>query len=286
MLAVQALTKSFGSRIAVSDVSFCVDPGEVFGLLGPNGAGKTTIAKMCVGLLRPDGGSVRVGASGLSPPETEARRCVGVAPQELAIYDELSAAENLRLFAALFGHSARESARLAQGALEGVGLGDRAKGLVRTFSGGMKRRLNFAAAILNDPEVVLLDEPTAGVDPQSRAGILDLVRGLRERGKAVVYTTHYMEEAQRLCDRVGIIDQGRLLAMDSVPRLIATHGGPETIVLGRDEGEERIETTDPVGDLSRLLASERGRGARTIRLERADLESVFLRLTGRALRDE
>jgi ABC-2 type transport system ATP-binding protein len=124
----------------------------------------------------------------------------------------------------------------------------------------MKRRLNFAAAIVNDPEVVLLDEPTAGVDPQSRAGILDLVRGLRERGKAVVYTTHYMEEAQRICDRVGIIDQGRLLAMDTVPGLIASHGGSETIVLGRDEGEERIETTDPVADLARLLGTERGRG--------------------------
>ncbi len=286
MLAVQELSKSFGARAAVNGVSFEVGPGEVFGLLGPNGAGKTTIAKMCVGLLRPDRGSVRVGAGGFTPPANEAQRCIGVAPQDLAIYVELSAEENLRLFAALYGHTPKESAARAREALGAVGLADRARGLVKTFSGGMKRRLNFAAAILNDPEVVLLDEPTAGVDPQSRAGILDLVRGLKQRGKAVVYTTHYMEEAQRLCDRVGIIDQGRLLALGTVPELIAAHGGPETIVLGRDDGEERIETTDPLNDLARLLAGERGRGARTIRLERADLESVFLRLTGRALRDE
>lgn len=282
MLRLAGVRKRFGSTVAVDGLSLDVARGEVFGLLGPNGAGKSTTISMAVGLLRPDEGTVELEGLG-DPCDAQVRRNVGVAPQSLALYEELTARENLEFFGSLYGLSGAALRERIGELLELVGLSDRAEDRVRVYSGGMKRRLNLAAAIVHDPPLVLLDEPTVGVDPQSRSAIFDLVRGMKARGRTVVYTTHYMEEAQRLCDRVGIVDHGRLLALDTVDRLIEAHGGESVVVVQRaGNGEERIETADPVGVVSRELARGEATG---LRIERPDLEGVFLRLTGRTLRD-
>lgn len=284
MLAARDLRKSFGGHVAVDGLSFEAVPGEVFGLLGPNGAGKTTTIRMAIGLLRPDGGSVTVGSDGAagSPENPEVRRRIGVAPQALALYDELTAEENLLLFGRLYGLGGRELTARVQELLGAVGLAERKGSRVKTYSGGMKRRLNLAAGLVHDPDVVLLDEPTAGVDPQSRNSLLDMVQELKEAGKAIVYTTHYMEEAQKLCDRVGIVDHGKLLALDTVEGLIAAHGGQHAVIGETAAGVERVETTNPVAEVTRMLS--RG-DVTSLRIERPDLETVFLNLTGRRLRD-
>jgi ABC-2 type transport system ATP-binding protein len=281
MLHLDHLRKAFGSTVAVDDLSLTIPRGRVFGLLGPNGAGKTTTISMAVGLLRPDSGVVDLDGRG-SPMDPEVRRGIGVAPQTIALYDDLSAAENLVFFARLYGLASACVRRRAGELLDLVGLADRARDRVKAFSGGMKRRLNLAAALLHDPPLVLLDEPTAGVDPQSRNAILDIVRSLRDQGRTVVYTTHYMEEAQRLCDQVAIIDRGRLLALDTVEGLIRTHGGSSLLTVHRAAGEERLRTSDPVADLAVRL---REPDVLNVRIDRPDLEAVFLALTGRSLRD-
>lgn len=280
MLRVEGLVKSFGGVRAVDGVSFAVRPGEVFGLLGPNGAGKSTTIHMAVGLLAPDAGRVEIGGLG-DPREPEVRRGVGVAPQAIALYEELTALENLEFFGRVYGLAAPRAR--AEALLGRTGLSDRARDRVEGFSGGMKRRLNLAAALMHDPRLVLLDEPTAGVDPQSRNAIFEIVRELRGAGVALLYTTHYMEEAEKLCDRVAILDHGRVLALDTVDRLIEAHGGGSMIVVQREAGEERIRSADPARDVAALLANG---GVRGLRVERADLETVFLSLTGRSLRDE
>ncbi|MFN0149139.1 MAG: ABC transporter ATP-binding protein [bacterium] len=281
MLALRDVRKSFGVTRAVDGLSLDVQRGEVFGFLGPNGAGKTTTINMIAGLIEADSGTVTLDGAG-SPSDPRARAALGVAPQEIALYDELTAHENLSFFASLYSlsGSARKS-RVAE-LLALVGLTDRARDRVGAYSGGMKRRLNMAAALLHNPAIVLLDEPTAGVDPQSRSAILDIVRAIRARGCTVIYTTHYMEEAQKLCDRVAIIDGGRLLALDTVEALIARHGGDSVVTIQRDDGDMRIETSDVLAALSPHIGKPEVRG---VRVDRADLESVFLRLTGRSLRD-
>jgi ABC-2 type transport system ATP-binding protein len=281
MLTLQHVTKSFGPTVAVDDLSLEVRSGEVFGLLGPNGAGKTTTVTMSVGLLSPDTGEVRIGTWG-SPARPSVRRRVGVAPQSLAVYDDLTGAENLAFFGRLYGLSGGLLRTAVDGALGFVGLAERRDHRVSTFSGGMKRRLNLAAAVLHDPELILLDEPTAGVDPQSRNAIFDNIHSLRDRGRTLVYTTHYMEEAERLCDRVAIIDKGRVLALDTVPNLLREHGGAPVLVAEVAGVERRIETGDALAELNRLAASTT-LGA--FHVERPTLEQVFLRLTGRQLRD-
>jgi ABC-2 type transport system ATP-binding protein len=224
------------------------------------------------------------------------RAAIGVAPQAIALYDDLSAEENLVLFAQLYGMGRTDARKHASELLEMTGLADRGRDRVKGYSGGMKRRVNLAAALLHDPPLVMLDEPTAGVDPQSRNAILDLVRSMREQGRTVVYTTHYMEEAARLCDVVAIIDHGKLLAMDTVDGLISSHGGKSVVTITRASGadqagaeqQERIETSDPVRELSSRLGAGAGLKANDIhgvRIDRPDLESVFLHLTGRSLRD-
>lgn len=281
MLRLIELRKAFGRTTAVDGLSLEIPPGRVTGLLGPNGAGKTTTIGMAVGLIRPDSGSVEL--EGFGPPtDPRVRAKIGVAPQALAVYDELSATENLAVFGRMYGLGRAAAKRRAGEVLAMVGLTDRAGDRVKTYSGGMKRRLNFAAALVHDPPMVMLDEPTAGVDPQSRTAILDLVRTLRDDGRTVLYTTHYMEEAQRLCDRVAIVDRGRLLALDTVDGLIAAHGGKTVVSVHTASGEDRVETDDPVGELSRRIG---GAGVTGVRVERPDLETVFLRLTGRSLRD-
>ncbi len=284
MLLFDHVSKSFGSLQAVDDLSFELKAGEVFGLLGPNGAGKTTAINMAVGLLEPDEGVVRFVGERFDrdPREPENRRALGLAPQSLALYEELNAADNLRFFGRLNGLRGAALEERVDDCLRFADLVDVRRKAVSKYSGGMKRRLNLAIAIIHAPDLVLLDEPTVGVDPQSRNAIFERVEQLRDEGKQIVYTTHYMEEAQRLCDRVAILDHGRLMALDTVPALIAEHGGPGSLVVFSHQQESRHETTDPLGTLADLQTR------RTIdhfQYLPPDLEAVFLNLTGRALRD-
>jgi ABC-2 type transport system ATP-binding protein len=219
MLEVRHLRKSYGAITAVDDVSFSVGRGELVAVLGPNGAGKTTTVSIVSGLVTPDRGEVLIGGARLGGDTDPAKRRIGLVPQDLALYDELTARANLQFFGALFGLSGRSAAAAIDSVLTLVGLAERAADRVGTFSGGMKRRLNLAAGLLHDPDILLLDEPTVGVDPQSRNAIFDNLADLKRRGKTLVYTTHYMEEAERLADRVVIIDRGRVVADDSVDRL-------------------------------------------------------------------
>jgi ABC-2 type transport system ATP-binding protein len=281
MLTLHNVTKRYGRTLAVDNLSLEVRPGEVFGLVGPNGAGKTTTVSMAVGLLPPDAGDVRIGQLG-SPMDPDVRRRLGMAPQSLAVYDDLTGAENLVFFGRLYGLTGPALAAAAERALAFVGLTDRGNDRASAYSGGMKRRLNLAAAVLHDPELVLLDEPTVGVDPQSRNAIFDNIAALRARGRTLVYTTHYMEEAERLCDRVAIVDRGRMLACDTVPNLIRQHGGAPVLVAEVNGIEERLTAVDPLGELNRLASTE-ALGA--FHVERPTLEQVFLHLTGRQLRD-
>jgi len=281
MLSLRGLHKRFGNVIAVDGLSLEVRRGEILGLLGPNGAGKSTTIHMAVGLVTPDQGTVEVAGRG-SPRQPGVRRLLGVAPQALAIYEALSPEENLRFFGRVQGLSGRALAERVDWALSFSALEDRRRDRAGGLSGGMKRRLNLAAALVHDPELLMLDEPTAGVDPQSRNAILDRVVELRTLGRTVVYTTHYMEEASRICDRVAIVDHGRVLALGTVADLISSHGGDPVLVVREGGVERRLPTRDPGGELARILAAG---AVEDFRVERADLEAVFLNLTGRRLRD-
>lgn len=283
MLVLRDLRKSFGPFVAVDGLSLEIRQGEVFGLLGPNGAGKSTTIGLAVGLLHPDSGSVQIHQLG-TPADPKVRRHLGVAPQALAIYDDMSGDENLRFFGRIYGLSGPALRQRVGKVLDMVGLAPRAADLVRGYSGGMKRRLNLAIALLHEPPLLMLDEPTAGVDPQSRNNILDLVRDLASGGMTILYTTHYMEEAARLCHRVGIIDKGRLLALGTVPELIARHGGQSAVTISRGDRDERLETADPLREVARIMQHQ-PEDISGIRIDRPDLESVFLSLTGRTLRD-
>ncbi len=285
MLRITDLVKSFGGRRAVDGVSLEIRSGEIFGLLGPNGAGKSTTINMAVGLLRPDSGRVSIdmgNGTGGDPTDHAVRQRLGVAPQALALYEELTAEENLTFFGRVYGLGGSALTQRVGTLLDAVGLADRRRSRVGTFSGGMKRRLNLAVAIIHDPPLILLDEPTVGVDPHSRNAIIDMLLRLKAEGRTMVYTTHHMEEAQRLCDRVAIIDHGRILAMGPVDSLITAHGGRSVLTLEHAGESRRIDTDDPIRELEPLLRSGSVSG---VRIDRPDLESVFLKLTGRSLRD-
>lgn len=272
--------KRYGSRVALDNLNLDVRRGEVFGLLGPNGAGKSTAMHIAVGLLSADTGSVRV--LGGDPRKAELRRRFGIAPQKLSLYEDLSGRENLVFFAHGFGLKGARLRERVDTALRFVALEDRQHDRVAGYSGGMQRRLNIAAAIVHEPELVLLDEPTVGVDPQSRNAIFDNVLALRAAGHTVVYTTHYMEEAERLCDRIAIVDQGRVLAMDSLEGLVRHHGGDAQLSIERGGRIEYLHGGDPV----QLLGEALKQGpVDTFQLRRPSLEQVFLKLTGRQLRD-
>ncbi len=297
MVSAHELKKSYGTLLAVDGVSLDIAAGETLGLLGPNGAGKTTTINMLVGILRPDSGTISIDGVD-DPTRSDVRNKLGNAPQSLALYDDLTAAENLDFFGKLYGLSGNHLSDRIDYCLELAGLTDRRNDRAKTFSGGMQRRLNLACAIVHDPPVLLLDEPTVGVDPQSRNLIFERIERIKSAGKTVVYTTHYMEEAQRLCDRVAIIDHGQILALDTVDALIRDHGGESVIHAELSEppanadklpGELdgltlRIQTSRPLEEISRLA----GLGIRfqQLRVDQADLESVFLNLTGRSLRDK
>lgn len=281
MLTFDQVRKRYGARTAVDGLSLHVRRGEVLGLLGPNGAGKSTSVAMAAGVIAPDGGTVRIDGNG-DPRRPVDRARIGVAPQALALYDALSGEANLRFFGAIYDlHGAGLDNRV-RWALEFVGLTPRAGDVVATYSGGMKRRLNLAAALVHDPELLLLDEPTVGVDPQSRNALFDNIEALRREGHTIVYTTHYMEEAVRLCDRIAIVDQGRLLALGTLDELLVAHAGPPVLVATTADGEVRRPTARPLETLTTLAASTT---VTDFRVERPTLEDVFLQLTGRSLRD-
>jgi ABC-2 type transport system ATP-binding protein len=303
------LRKSFGDRVAVDGVGFSIGPSETYGLLGPNGAGKTTTISIICGLLVRDAGEVRVNGRPLDVSAVAAKREVGYVPQDLAIYPELTARENLRFFGELYGLGGSELRARCDEVLEIIGLVDRADDRTDAYSGGMKRRLNIGIGLLNRPSLLVLDEPTVGVDPQSRNAILASVEQLGEQGMAILYTTHYMEEAERLCDRVGIIDEGRIKAEGTRRELVSRIGQRDRVELtatgelkraaealrglpGVDEATPHeagigLLVTDARSQLPRLLETAVGAGASVggVEIVEPDLEAVFLHLTGRALRD-
>ncbi len=311
MLEVIGLRKTYGNLIAVDGVSLKAGNGETIGLLGPNGAGKTTTVSIIAGLVTPDAGEVRIGGRILSGDTDSAKRHIGLVPQDLGLYDEMSAHENLHLFGALYGLEGAHLKRVMDESLDLVGLRERAKDKVLNFSGGMKRRLNLAAALLHDPQLLLLDEPTVGVDPQSRNAIFDNLEVLKKRGKTLLYTTHYMEEAERLCDRLVIIDHGKVIADDTLQGLHRMVPVANLLTIELDNGKMDGLRVEDLGSLAgvasvdlrgetlkigvRDLAADsagilqwlvdRGHSFQHLASERASLETVFLNLTGRSLRD-
>ena len=308
LLKVEHLSKSFGAVRAVDSVSFEVRPGEIYGLLGPNGAGKTTSISIISGLLKPDAGEVTVaGASFWSNPQ-KAKSIMGVVPQELAIYEELSGRENLEFWGRMAGLSSGDAKVRAGELLEALTLTDRAKDAVKTYSGGMKRRINLGCALLHRPKLLLLDEPTVGIDPQARLNILEFIRNLRATGTAILYTTHYLEEAESLCQRIGIIDHGRLLAEGTFSELQERLGGDRVFVLEADFKNSTPDAWDGFNQRFRVLQKTERQlvvaaiGVRdpsdclkellnlpvhveNVTLKRPSLNDVFLQLTGRELRE-
>lgn len=300
ILSAQKLVKSYGDLKAVDQLSFDIRAGETIGLLGPNGAGKTTTISMLVGLLKPDAGEVVISADSQhsgSPLDPSFRRLIGVAPQKLSLYDDLTAQENLEFFGQLYGLSGSTLSKRVAWTLEFAKLTDRKNDRIGTYSGGMKRRINIAVALIHEPRIILLDEPTVGVDPQSRNHIFDCIEQLQASGVTVLYTTHYMEEAERLCDQVAIVDHGKLLALNTVDNLIQQHGGDSVIsgVLKEapspgsfptevdDSFHFRFATPDPMDQVASLTAT--GVKFHSLSVKQPDLENVFLSLTGKSLRD-
>lgn len=280
-LSLRQVKKRFGELTAVDGLSLDVRRGEIFGLLGPNGAGKSTTIHCMIGLLEPDEGAIRINGTG-KPTQPAVRARMGVAPQALSLYEVLTAEENLAFFGRLYGMRGQPLKQRVDWALDFVGLTNRRGDAIKVYSGGMKRRINLAVALLHDPEIILLDEPTVGVDPQSRNSIFDNILALKAEGRTVIYSTHYMEEAERLCDRVGIMDQGKLLALDSVQGLISGRGGLPLLVVETGGQKIEVRSADPLGELNRLAASA---PVERFRLDQPTLEQVFLNLTGRTLRD-
>ena len=302
------LRKAYGDVVAVDGVGFTIGAGETYGLLGPNGAGKTTTISMIAGLLEKDGGTAVVSGREVTTTGTEAKAAIGLVPQDLAIYPDLTARENLRFFGKLYGIGEDLGKRIDE-VLEIIELTDRADDYTKEYSGGMKRRLNIGIGLLHRPDLLILDEPTVGVDPQSRNAILEGVERLGEQGMAVLYTTHYMEEAERLCDRVGIIDEGKIIAEGTRRELVALVGGRDRVSLETSgdpsAAEPAVSALEHVESCSSTAAgmevvsvnasqalpdivlaiSAAGLDVQAVRVSEPDLESVFLHLTGKALRD-
>ena len=310
LLVSDGLVRRFGDRTAVDGISFHIDVGETYGLLGPNGAGKTTSISMVCGLIERDGGTVTVAGRPMDIDAVDAKALIGYVPQDLAIYPDLSARENLRFFGKLQTLRGAALDARVEAVLELTGLTERADDRTDEFSGGMKRRLNIGIGLLHEPQLLVLDEPTVGVDPQSRNAILEAVDELGHEGMSILYTTHYMEEAERLCDRIGVIDEGRLLAEGTRRELVAIVGGQDRVTLAATgDLKAAVEALDGLERTSEVSTSEGGRieivaaDARTllpelittaaaagatissVEVTEPDLEAVFLHLTGKALRD-
>ncbi len=309
VLVVEGLVHRYGDLVAVDDVSFRIAPGETFGLLGPNGAGKTTTISMVAGLVPAHEGAVTVTGRSMARDPVAAKAHLGLVPQELAIYPELTARENLTFFGRLQRMRGKELDRRVAEVLELIGLEERAKDLTKEYSGGMKRRLNIGVGLLHRPALLILDEPTVGVDPQSRNAILESVEALAAEGVAVLYTTHYMEEAERLCDRIAVVDAGRLQAEGTRDELVRLTGGvdhvrlsgagdigaaaaalrslPTVVEVAADRSALTLTVRDAARAVAHLVtaATAAGMSLDGVEVSRPDLESVFLHLTGKALRD-
>jgi ABC-2 type transport system ATP-binding protein len=303
------IVKRYDSKLAVDNINLSIEKGEVFGLLGPNGAGKSTTIKMIMGLLRPNSGEITVDGKDIRKEELAIKRMMGLVPQDLAIYENLSARENMEYFARLYGLKGKVLKERTEETLEFVGLSDKQKEKPKKFSGGMKRRLNIACAIVHQPAIVIMDEPTIGIDPQSRNHILNSIQELNRRGATIIYTSHYMEEVEMVCDRVGIIDHGKLITCGTKKEIKGQMSFEEKIVIDAlsvnynaieeikavkgvktaavNENTLEIITGNAQESLQDILfiLSKRDVRVKDIHLKEADLESVFLAMTGRNLRD-
>ncbi len=311
ILEVNQLVKNFGDFPAVKGISFEIQEGEIFSLLGPNGAGKTTTISMLSTLYAPTSGDAKIGGHSVIKEPMAVRNIIGVIPQDLALYEDLNARENLVFWGQMYGLSGKSLHARVDEVLDQIGLKDRAKERVKAYSGGMKRRVNIGVGLLHKPRLLFMDEPTVGIDPQSRRAILDSVKDLNKQGMTVLYTTHYMEEAEELSDRVGIIDHGELIALGTQAELTRQVGEEETLVLhiGEDEDGEALamslknipgvlQATAADHEVSVIAreaeeiitpvitrANERGIKIHSVDMREPNLEAVFLHLTGRALRD-
>jgi len=305
MIEVRELAKSFGDIQALGGVDFTVNEGEIFGFLGPNGAGKTTTISIIAGLLNADSGTVRIAGLDIRKEGRRVRGMLGVVPQDIALYEELTGRENLHFWGSLYGLSGKNLRAEAERVLELVGLTDRADDAVREYSGGMKRRLNLSAGLIHNPKVILLDEPTLGIDPQARLNILDIIRGGVSGGMTVIYTTHYLEEAEKLCDRIAIIDHGRILAQGTLGELVKLAGEGNTVTVTGAFTREQVNPflkgitvehlennslrmvipgqAELSGALGRLFSA--GISIGEVSIKEPGLEGVFIKLTGRELRD-
>jgi len=309
LIQIDGLRKTYDSLVAVDGVSFDVHDGEVVGLLGPNGAGKTTMINMICGVLQPDGGRVLVDNRDIWLEPKKVKQDLGVVPQEISVYEDLNARDNLSFWGSLYGLSGSDLTDRIDESLSRVGLAERAGDKVKTFSGGMKRRLNLCMGLIHQPKFLLLDEPTVGIDPQARLNILDVIQEVAQAGTTVLYTTHYMDEAEQLCDRIAIIDHGRVLALGTLAELTTTAGEAEVLRLSGDfssqPSREGLHTISGVrvlrsDDTSAVLAIDpEGPGLLAVlpevlegdltvddvSIQRPNLQSVFIALTGRELRD-
>lgn len=311
ILEVKQLLKQYGDFAAVKGISFDIQEGEIFSLLGPNGAGKTTTISILSTLFPPTSGDAFLCGHSVTHEPMAVRPLIGIVPQELALYEDLTARENLLFWGQMYGLSGKALTRRVGEVLEQIGLTERARERVRTYSGGMKRRLNIGIGLLHRPRLLFMDEPTVGIDPQSRRAILDSVKELNRQGMTVLYTTHYMEEAQELSHRVGIMDHGELIALGTQAELTRQVGENETLILHLNEDEDAGTLTTALKDIPGVLqatatdheislvtrraeeiiapvvakANERGIRIHSIDIREPNLEAVFLHLTGRALRD-
>lgn len=313
IVQVRNLTKRYmpENALAVDGISFDIRRGEIFSLLGPNGAGKTTTISMLSCLLKPTAGDATVAGHSITEEPMQVKRAIGVVPQEIALYDMLSAEENLMFWGRMYGMGGGELKERVAEVLSQVGLADRAKGKIETYSGGMKRRINIAVGLLHRPQLLFMDEPTVGIDPQSRRSILDRVKELKNEGMTILYTTHYMEEAQELSDRVGIIDHGKIIALGTQKELTQMVGEHETLRLDLAEDADAEALAAALRGVPSIIqssatdhqvvliapeaeealpevitrANEMGAKVRAVHIQEPNLEAVFLHLTGRALRD-
>jgi ABC-2 type transport system ATP-binding protein len=311
ILEVQDLVKKYGDFVAVKGISFDIKEGEIFSLLGPNGAGKTTTISMLSTLYTPTSGDASIGGYSITRDPMAVKQVIGVVPQDLALYEELTARENLIFWGQMYGLSGKALNHRVDEVLEQIGLTDKANNRVKTYSGGMKRRVNIGVGLLHKPRLLFMDEPTVGIDPQSRRAILDTVKDLNKQGMTLLYTTHYMEEAQELSDRVGIIDHGELIALGTQDELTKQVGQTDTLILHVGENDDPetlasllkelkgVQHAEVIGNSVAIVtpsaeeilasvvtkANERGIKIRSMEIREPNLEAVFLHLTGRALRD-
>lgn len=306
MIQVSNLSKSFNTVKAVNDISFTINKGEIFGLLGPNGAGKSTTINMLSTILKSDGGQIIIDGIDVNKNPNTCKKHIGVVPQEISLYEDLSAYENLLFWGRLYDIPILELKNKINSILELIGLSDRKKDLIKTYSGGMKRRINIAAAILHSPKVLFMDEPTVGIDPQSRNRIFEVIETLNKQGMTIVYTTHYMEEVERLCNRIAIIDSGKIIAQGTQSELQNIANIKEAIVfefesLSASKGQEfqskidhksilnknKIIVECTTKDLPEIIMESNNLEliVKDIVVKKANLESIFLSLTGKKLRD-